>query len=77
MTSSPSDIKELITIDYDSELGFAIGKASQKAKETDKKIRVYSRGGYLWMYDYPVDCTELVAVCWPGGRMELKRLKSI
>jgi hypothetical protein len=69
-----SGLKELITSDDDSELGFALGKALQKAAETGKKIRIYSRMGYLWMTDYPMDCTTLVAVCWPGGRCELKRL---
>jgi hypothetical protein len=68
-------LNQVITGDSNSELGYAIGKASQQAASSGKIIFVYSSTGLLWMTDQiPPDGCERVAKCWPGGRKELKRI---
>ena len=67
-------MNQSITSDAPSEIGFALGKASQKAKETGNLIWLYSDGNLFYMSDeYPDKPLEVVGKCYPGGRIELKR----
>jgi hypothetical protein len=64
----------VITIDSEKELGFAIGKASQRAKQTGNIVWVYSKDLFFWMTEgKPPENAERVAKCYPGGRNILMR----
>ncbi len=72
MMSRIVSIDVAICEDIEGELGYAIGKTSQKSHETGKVLWVYSDGVLLYMTDkYPEK--SIVAKCYPGGRKELKR----
>jgi hypothetical protein len=64
----------IIASDCPEELGFAIGKASQRAKASGRITWVYSRTGFFWMTEnFPPDDVECVGRCYPGGRNMLYR----
>jgi hypothetical protein len=68
----PNDEDTVITVESLDELGWAIGKASQRAKQIFKTVWVYSRSGFYWMTEhYPPEGTRRIAKCYPGGRNEM------
>lgn len=66
-----------ITICEDNEkkLGYALGKASEESKREFKVIYLYSDKLLFYITDHYIwgESTELVGVCYPGGRITCRR----
>jgi hypothetical protein len=65
-----------ITSDDPKEVPYAIGVASAKAMRDDVLVYVIS-DGYMLSYglSYPDGNYEIVAKCYPGGRIEARRMR--
>lgn len=63
-----------LTVDSDSELGFAVSKAKEWAIGNNDCVYVYTDGYVFHMTNqYPSE-KKVVARCYPGGRVEILRV---
>ena len=67
----PFESREKYVCSDQDEIGWALGKVQQYAKEHGLLMYVIRRGGFYYMTDMYVPSGKRVAIVYPGGRTEI------
>jgi len=64
-------MREKYVCSYQDEIGWALGKVQQYARENGLLMYVIRKNGFYYMTDMYVPSGKRVAIVYPGGRTEL------